>query len=76
MSELIAKCAKTGRAFNTGFEFSSDALRSLPPQSEMQMFCGICNAVHEFELAAGGVCRCGYNCRQEQKDCQLEQLNR
>ena len=76
MSELIATCAKTGRAFNTGFKASLDDLRSLRPQSGAQMFCRICNVVHEFEFAAASVCTCGYNCRQEQKDCQLERLNR
>ena len=76
MSELIVTCAKTGRAFNTGFKFSLDDLRSRRPQSGAQMFCRICNAVHDFEFAAASVCTCGYNCRQEQRDCQLERLNR
>jgi hypothetical protein len=76
MSELIATCAKTGRAFNTGFQVSLDDLHSLQPQSGAQMFCQICHVVHEFELATAGVCTCGYNCRQKQRDCQLEQLNR
>jgi hypothetical protein len=76
MSELIARCGKTGRAFNTGFEVSLDDLRLLRPQSGAQMFCRICNLVHEFEFAEAGVCTCGYNCRREQTDCQLERLNR
>jgi hypothetical protein len=76
MSELIATCAKTGRAFNTGYKASLDDLRLLQPQSVAQIFCEICNVVHEFEFATAGVCTCGYNCRQEQRDCQLELLNR
>jgi len=74
MSELIVTCEKTDRAFNTGRKLSFDDLRSLPPQSRVQMFCDVCSAVHEFQLSAASVCTCGYNCRRDQRDCQLERL--
>ena len=76
MSELIFTCENTGREFNTGFKTSLDELRLRQPQSGASLFCQICGVIHEFEFAAASVCTCGYNCRQEHRDCQLAQLNR
>jgi len=70
MSQLIFSCAKTGQAFNTGFEASRDDLHLIPAQWTTRLLCGICHRVHKFEFAGARLCECPHPCRQY-GDCHL-----
>jgi|SRR5215469_12443753 len=53
---------KTGRAFNSGFQVTSDDLRFVPPKWTAKFFCRICAKVHDFDFAKAGVCECPHKC--------------
>jgi DNA-binding CsgD family transcriptional regulator len=46
MSQLILSCAKTGRAFNSGFRADRDDLRFVLPKWTAQFLCGVCRRIH------------------------------
>jgi hypothetical protein len=73
MSQLILSCAKTGRAFNSGFRAHRDDLRFVPPKWTAQFLCGICRHVHEFEFAQARLCDCPHHCPHN-GDCDLCEL--
>jgi hypothetical protein len=69
MSRLILSCVKTGRAFNAGFEATSDDLRFVPPKWTARLRCKICGNIHEIYFAEARICERPDNCRKY-KDCQ------
>lgn len=62
MSQLILACAKTGRAFKSGFRVHRDDLRLVPLKWTAQFLCRICRHVHEFEFAQARLCNCPDRC--------------
>jgi len=48
MSQLILACAKTGRAFKSGFRVHRDDLRFVPLTWTAPFLCGICRHIHDF----------------------------
>ena len=62
MSHLILACAKTGRAFKSGFHVHGDELRLVPLKWTAQFLCGICRHVHEFEFAQARLSDCPDRC--------------
>jgi hypothetical protein len=55
MGQLILSCAKTGRAFKSGFRATRDDLGYVPPKWKATLLCPICHHVHEFNFAAARV---------------------
>jgi hypothetical protein len=70
MGHLILSCAKTGRAFKSSFQASSDDLRHVPPKLKATLLCAICHHVHEFNFAEGWVCECPGECCRPYGECQ------
>jgi hypothetical protein len=58
LGQLILSCARTGRFVRSGFQASRDDIRHVPPKWMVQMACGVCHRVHEFNLAEARVCEC------------------
>ena len=73
MSELILSCAKTGRAFKSGFQVTQDDLRFVPPKWTARLHCVFCHHIHEFEFVEARICECPHNCRQygECQNCEF-----
>jgi hypothetical protein len=70
MSQLILSCAKTGRAFKSGFRADREDLRFVPPKWTARFLCGICRHIHEFEFAQAQLCDCPHHCPHN-GDCHL-----
>jgi hypothetical protein len=71
MGHLILSCAKTGRAFKSGFEASQDDLSYVPPKWKATLLCAICHRAHEFNFAEARVCECPDDCCREYEECQF-----
>jgi hypothetical protein len=65
MSELIFTCARTGRAFNSGFRATRDDLLFAPPTLKTRFLCRICGVTHEFGFAAARVGESPTYCRDQ-----------
>jgi hypothetical protein len=70
MGQLILSCAKTGRAFKSGFQISRTELGYVPPKWTARMMCGVCHRVHEFKFAEARVCECADDCWRQYGECQ------
>ena len=70
MSQLVLSCAKTGRAFKSGFRVTRDDLRRVPPKWKATLLCPICHRVHEFNFAEARVCECPDDCCRQYGECQ------
>jgi hypothetical protein len=62
MSQLILACAKTGRAFKSGFRVHGDDLRFMPLKWTAPFLCGICRHIHDFEFAQARLSDCPDRC--------------
>ena len=71
MSEIVITCARTDRAFSTGFQATSVDLQFVPPQWKTRLFCRICHVMHDFYFATAYVCDCPDFCDRKRVDCQL-----
>lgn len=49
--DLMFRCPKTGEEFDSGFQFTLDGLKSIPPGYKMNVRCKSCLALHEFLLS-------------------------
>jgi len=74
MGEIVFTCVRTGRAFSSGFQATSDDLQFAPPQLKTRLFCRICHVTHEFDFATACICECPDYCHKKRIDCQLCKL--
>jgi hypothetical protein len=70
MSQLILSCAKTGRAFKSGFRATRADLGYVPPKWKATLLCAICHHVHEFNFAEARICEHADDCCREYGECQ------
>jgi len=70
MGQLILACAKTGRAFQSGFRATRADLGYRPPKWKATLLCPICHRVHEFNFAEARVCECADDCCRQYGECQ------
>ena len=70
MGQLILSCAKTGRAFKSGFRAIRADLGYVPPKWKATLLCPMCNRVHEFNFAEARVCECPDDCCRQYGECQ------
>jgi hypothetical protein len=54
---LMFRCPKTGEAFDSGFRFSPDEMRLIPPGYSMKLRCRVCGEKHEFKLSEAWVAK-------------------
>jgi len=71
MGEIVFTCARTGRAFSSGFEATCEDLQFAPPQWKVRLFCRICYVTHEFDFATAYICDCPDYCHKQRIDCEL-----
>jgi hypothetical protein len=70
MGQLILSCAKTGRAFKSGFRATRADLGYVPPKWKATLLCAICHHVHEFNFAEARICEHADDCCREYGECQ------
>jgi hypothetical protein len=70
MGQLILSCAKTGRAFKSGFQATCADLGYVPPKWKATLLCPICHHVHEFNFAEARICEHADECCREYGKCQ------
>jgi hypothetical protein len=70
MGQLILSCAKTGRAFKSGFRATRTDLGYVPPKWKATLLCAICHHVHEFNFAEARICEHADDCCREYGECQ------
>jgi hypothetical protein len=70
MGQLILSCAKTGRAFKSGFRATRADLGYVPPKWKATLLCAVCHRVHEFNFAEAQLCECADDCCRPYGECQ------
>lgn len=55
MGQLLFRCPKTGKDFDSGFQAGSSELRQLPAGAKFRVRCEVCGDLHEVKLADASV---------------------
>jgi hypothetical protein len=55
MSQLIFRCPKTKKEFDSGFQAKATDLMLLPKGATIRLRCIVCGEIHEFHFAAARI---------------------
>jgi len=50
MGQLLFRCPKTGKDFDSGFEAGSSELTLLPESATLRLRCKVCGEQHELKF--------------------------
>lgn len=51
MGQLVFRCPKTGKDFDSGFQAGSSEVKLLPAGAKFRVRCEVCGGLHEFRFA-------------------------
>jgi len=51
MGQLLFRCPKTGKDFDSGFQAGSSEMKLLPAGAKFRVRCKLCGELHEFKFA-------------------------
>ncbi len=56
MGQLIFRCPKTKKEFDSGFQAKATDLTLLPKGATIRLRCMVCGEIHEFNFAGARIC--------------------